>query len=90
LVAKRSSAELARIDKEPTQGVYWGPNLIHYGPLTRATHRPFVSWRGAFPTEGDLAASATCSTPVSLVAEVARAAGAAAALELYTSLAAHD
>jgi ADP-heptose:LPS heptosyltransferase len=74
----------------PTVGVYWGPNLIHYGPLTRATHRPFVSWRGAFPTEGDLAVSATCSTSVSLVAEVAPAAVAAAALELYTSLAAHD
>ncbi len=71
-----------------TVGVYWGPNLIHYGPLTRATHRPFVSWRGAFPTEGDTAATAASGTMASLVAEVAPAVVAAGALELYTSLAA--
>ena len=73
----------------PTVGVYWGPNLIHYGPLTRATHRPFVSWRGAFPTEADPAAMEISGTIASLVDEVAPAAVAAGALELYTSLAAH-
>lgn len=71
-----------------TVGVYWGPNLIHYGPLTRAIHRPFVSWRDAFPTEDDLATATASGTPVSLVAEVSPAAVAAAALELYMSLAA--
>ncbi len=68
----------------PTVGVYWGPNLIHYGPLTRATHRPFVSWRGAFPHEGNPAMTASDPT-ASLVAELSPAAVAAAALELYTS-----
>ncbi len=74
----------------PTVGVYWGPNLIHYGPLTRANYRPFVSWRGAFPTEADPAAMEISGTIASLVDEVAPAAVAAGALELYTSLAAHD
>lgn len=68
-----------------TVGLYWGPNLIHYGPLTRARHRPFVSWHGAFPDgEGSAAMTASDPTP-SLVADLPPAAVAAAALELYTS-----
>lgn len=73
----------------PTVGIYWGPNLIHYGPLTRATHHPFVSWRGAFPSGADTTAMTASGTPASLVADLSPAAVAAAALELYTSLAAH-
>jgi len=69
-------------------GIYWGQNLIHYGPLTRASHRPFVSWRGAFPVGGDSADMAATTAAVSLVAEVSAAAVTAAALALYTSLAA--
>jgi ADP-heptose:LPS heptosyltransferase len=72
----------------PTVGVYWGQNLIHYGPLTRATHRPFVSWQGAVLDGGDPIAMTASDPTASLVADLPPAAIAAAALELYLSRAA--
>ncbi|MFL6113490.1 MAG: glycosyltransferase family 9 protein, partial [Catenulispora sp.] len=35
-----------------TVGVYWCFNLVNSSPLTRARHRPFVSWRRACPVCG--------------------------------------
>ncbi|WP_169948489.1 glycosyltransferase family 9 protein [Microbispora sp. H11081] len=36
----------------PTVGVYWSGNLINAGPLTRALHRPLVSWTARCPVCG--------------------------------------
>lgn len=36
----------------PTVAVYWCGNLIQAGPLSRATHRPLVSWTTACPRCG--------------------------------------
>jgi ADP-heptose:LPS heptosyltransferase len=35
---------LARAVNTPTVGLYWAPNLINWGPLTRKIHTPLVSW----------------------------------------------
>lgn len=35
---------LARAVQTKTIGLYWAPNLINWGPLTRMDHRPVVSW----------------------------------------------
>jgi ADP-heptose:LPS heptosyltransferase len=35
-----------------TVGIYWCGNLINAGPLTRARHRPLVSWTAACPVCG--------------------------------------
>jgi ADP-heptose:LPS heptosyltransferase len=35
---------LARAVGARTVGIYWAPNLINWGPLTRTHHRPVVSW----------------------------------------------
>lgn len=35
---------LGRAISVPTVGFYWAPNLINWGPLTRAIHRPLISW----------------------------------------------
>jgi ADP-heptose:LPS heptosyltransferase len=72
----------------PTVGLYWGPNLIHYGPLMRARHRPFVSWQGAVLDGGDPIAMTASDPTASLVADLPPAAVAAAAMELYMSHAA--
>lgn len=36
----------------PTVGIYWCGNLINAGPLTRARHRPLLSWTIACPACG--------------------------------------
>src|SRR5690606_28261795 len=36
----------------PTVGIYWCGNLINAGPLTRARHRPLLSWTLACPACG--------------------------------------
>ncbi|MEV5327090.1 glycosyltransferase family 9 protein [Nonomuraea fastidiosa] len=36
----------------PTVAVYWCGNLINAGPLSRAAHRPLISWTTACPTCG--------------------------------------
>jgi ADP-heptose:LPS heptosyltransferase len=40
---------LARAVNTPTIGIYWAPNLINWGPVTRSIHRPVVSWNMACP-----------------------------------------
>jgi ADP-heptose:LPS heptosyltransferase len=40
---------LARAVNTPTVGIYWAPNLINWGPVTRNIHRPVVSWNMACP-----------------------------------------
>jgi ADP-heptose:LPS heptosyltransferase len=40
---------LARAVDTPTVGIYWAPNLINWGPLTRNIHRPVISWNMACP-----------------------------------------
>jgi ADP-heptose:LPS heptosyltransferase len=35
---------LAQAVKCPTVGIYWAPNLINWGPLSRNIHRPVISW----------------------------------------------
>lgn len=52
-----------------TVGVYWGRNLLHYGPLGRARHRPLASWRDNCPLCGR-DADAGCGHQVSWVDEV--------------------
>jgi len=64
-----------------TVGVYWGRNLLHYGPLGRARHRPLASWRGTCPTCGR-DADAGCGDQVSWVDAVPVAAVLNAALSL--------
>jgi ADP-heptose:LPS heptosyltransferase len=57
----------------PTVGVYWCGNLINAGPLTRALHRPLISWTAACPVCGagglDLGAE-RCPHDMSWVTEV--------------------
>lgn len=43
---------LAQALEVPTVGLYWAPNLINWGPLDRAIHRPVVSWDLACPLCG--------------------------------------
>lgn len=43
---------LARAVNTPTVGIYWAPNLINWGPLTRSIHRPVVSWHMPCPLCG--------------------------------------
>jgi ADP-heptose:LPS heptosyltransferase len=40
---------LARAVNTPTVGIYWAPNLINWGPLSRKIHRPLISWNMACP-----------------------------------------
>ncbi len=40
---------LARAVCTPTVGIYWAPNLINWGPVSRSIHRPVVSWNMACP-----------------------------------------
>lgn len=40
---------LARAVNTPTVGLYWAPNLINWGPLTRGIHRPVISWKMECP-----------------------------------------
>lgn len=40
---------LARAVNTPTVGIYWAPNLINWGPLSRSIHQPVISWNMACP-----------------------------------------
>ncbi len=51
-------------------GVYWCFNLVNAAPLTRARHRPFVSWRMHCPACGAHCTEAGCDHPDSFVAEI--------------------
>ncbi len=43
---------LARAVGARTVGIHWAPNLVNWGPLTRARHRAAVSWRMPCPACG--------------------------------------
>lgn len=43
---------LARAAGAKTVGIYWAPNLINWGPLSRKNHRPVVSWEMKCPLCG--------------------------------------
>jgi ADP-heptose:LPS heptosyltransferase len=45
---------LARAVNTPTVGIYWAPNLINWGPLSRSIHRPVVSWNMQCPFCGEV------------------------------------
>jgi ADP-heptose:LPS heptosyltransferase len=68
-----------------TVGIYWGHNLVHYGPLTRGRHRPCVSWRAACPACGRDLAAHDCGHPGAAVADVPPEAVIAAARELLAA-----
>jgi ADP-heptose:LPS heptosyltransferase len=36
----------------PTVGIYWCGNIVNADPITRATHRPVLSWRNTCPVCG--------------------------------------
>ncbi|MGI8550498.1 MAG: glycosyltransferase family 9 protein [Dehalococcoidia bacterium] len=67
----------------PTVGIYWIVNLIGYGPLTRARHRPAVSWRTDCPTCGADQIHSSCNHTASIVADVPSDEVTASALDLF-------
>lgn len=40
---------LARAVGAPTVGIYWGPNVLNWGPLSRNRHRIAISWQTECP-----------------------------------------
>jgi len=52
IAADTGPLHVGRAVKVPTIGFYWAPNLINWGPLTRAIHRPLISWNMACPLCG--------------------------------------
>lgn len=40
---------LGRAVNTPSVGIYWAPNLINWGPLSRKIHRPLISWNMRCP-----------------------------------------
>ncbi len=67
----------------PTVGIYWCGNLINAGPLTRAHHRPLLSWRLDCPICGRNTISDNCNHHDSFVADVPTDAVMTAALDLF-------
>src|SRR3712207_8868396 len=47
-----------------TVGIYWCGNLINAGPVTRARHRPALSWRLDCPVCGADCTRHRCDHPV--------------------------
>jgi ADP-heptose:LPS heptosyltransferase len=68
-----------------TVGIYWCFNLINGGALTRARHRPVVSWQLECPICHKNHAHDYCSCGASFVANVPVEDVRAAALELFTA-----
>lgn len=61
----------------PTVGIYWGPNLINWGPLNRQFHKPVISWKmecpycGVVPNDPyPFEPTTTCSHEVSFVRDI--------------------
>jgi ADP-heptose:LPS heptosyltransferase len=52
IAADTGPLHLGRAVNVPSIGFYWAPNLINWGPLTRAIHRPLISWDMACPLCG--------------------------------------
>jgi ADP-heptose:LPS heptosyltransferase len=70
---------LAMATGTKTVGLYWGPNLINWGPLTRAKHRPVVNWNMNCPQCGIIPndpypfepVSENCNHNFSFIADIA-------------------
>jgi ADP-heptose:LPS heptosyltransferase len=54
IAADTGPLHLARAVNTPTVGIYWAPNLINWGPLSRSIHRPVISWNMACPFCGTI------------------------------------
>lgn len=68
-----------------TVGIFWCGNLINAGPLTRARHRPFLSWRLECPVCGlNNSTNPPCEHRPSFVADIPTDKVIAAAHELFT------
>ncbi len=65
-----------------TVGIYWCGNLINAGPMTRARHRPALSWRLRCPDCGLDCTRSTCGHRSSFVTDVSVDEVAEPALEL--------
>ncbi len=52
IAADTGPLHLGRAVSVPSIGFYWAPNLINWGPLIRAIHRPLISWSMACPVCG--------------------------------------
>lgn len=52
IAADTGPLHLGRAVNVPAIGFYWAPNLINWGPLTRAIHHPLISWNMACPLCG--------------------------------------
>lgn len=65
-----------------TVGIFWCGNLINAGPLTRALHRPAVSWRLDCPVCGVDCIREGCGHTASFVADVPVDEVASSALDL--------
>ena len=52
IAADTGPLHLGRAVSVPSVGFYWAPNLINWGPLTRAIHRPLISWNMTCPVCG--------------------------------------
>jgi len=76
---------LARAVGTATVGIYWGPNLINAGPLTRESHRTAQSWRFHCPECGLNCMEARCVHSASFVADVPVEEVVGQALELLAS-----
>ncbi len=68
-----------------TVGIYWCANLITAGPLTRARHRPLLSWRLDCPVCGRNTIKDNCQHRASFVADVPVDDVIDAALDLYNT-----
>jgi hypothetical protein len=66
-----------------TVGIYWCFNLVNCAPLTRARHRPFVSWRLTCPVCGIDCTRGMCEHRASFVADVPAGEVVEAALEPF-------
>lgn len=74
---------LARAVGAATVGLYRGRNLSHYGPLTRARHRPLATWRTICPVCGCDEEDGGCAHLVSWVDDIPTEAVIAAAREVF-------
>jgi ADP-heptose:LPS heptosyltransferase len=69
---------LARAVGAKTVGIYWAPNLINWGPLSRNNHKPVICWKMECPICGVVPVnpypyeptSETCNHNLSFVKEV--------------------
>ena len=52
IAADTGPLHLARAVNTPTVGLYWAPNLVNWGPLSREMHRPVISWDMTCPICG--------------------------------------